>query len=181
MKNFDIEKLERINAYKTPESFFPEVQNRVLAQTVFKENKTKVFKLDFKWAAAAAVILIAGLTAFFFTDKQEQNKTVIAANEVQTGTPATAQQTKSEEMIAYETVKNDLTSVQEMNQTDVTEYAENNTISRQEPVTPHNNKAKAATLTEAEQIDQLLAVFTEVELSEISKNSDQDVYLDLYN
>jgi hypothetical protein len=181
MKNFDIEKLERINAFKTPENFFPDVQNRVLSQTVFKENRTKVFKQDFKWAAAAAVILIAGLTAFFFTDKQEQNKTVIAANEVQTGIPVPAQQTKSEEMIAYETVKNDLTSVENMNQTDVTEYAENNVVSVKEPVTTQNTTAKAAMLTEAEQIDQLLAVFTEVELSEISKNSDQDVYLDLYN
>ncbi|TXF76002.1 hypothetical protein [Chryseobacterium sp.] len=181
MKNFDIEKMERINAFKTPESFFPEVQNKVLSQTVFKENRTKVFKLDFKWAAAAAVILIAGLTAFFFTDKQDPASTTIADTEVQKTTPLAGEQTKSEEMIAYETVKNDLTSVEKLNQKEEEGFAENNAVAVKQPVGTQKNKTKSETVTEAEQIDQLLAVFTEVELSEISKNSDQDVYLDLYN
>ena len=66
----DIEKLNRKTPYPEPsEDFFKQMQANVISQTVGKEpivvkKEAKIFALDFKWMAAAAVVLIAGITAF---------------------------------------------------------------------------------------------------------------------
>ena len=62
MKNLDIEHLERKNIYKVPdESFFTEIQAKVLQETApIKETKT--VKLNWMYAAAAAMAMVFGAT-----------------------------------------------------------------------------------------------------------------------
>ena len=66
----DIEKLSRKTPYPEPsDEFFKNLQDQVISKTIGEktpvvDKEAKVFSLNFKWMAAAAVVLIAGLTAF---------------------------------------------------------------------------------------------------------------------
>ena len=66
----DIEKISRKTPYPEPsDEFFENLQDQVISKTIGEktpvvDKEAKVFSLNFKWMAAAAVVLIAGLTAF---------------------------------------------------------------------------------------------------------------------
>ena len=61
MKNLDIEKLERKNIYKVPDGFFEQMQSQILNKTQPKQN-AKIIKLNWVYAAAAAITLFFGIT-----------------------------------------------------------------------------------------------------------------------
>ncbi|MBP7173181.1 MAG: hypothetical protein KBA33_03800 [Cloacibacterium sp.] len=168
----DIEKLERKTPYKTPDNFFEEVQERVLQETVNKKSP-KRFSLNFAWATAAAIALVFGLGFFFNLNKQEtptlvQNTT---ANQQVTKTlePAITQPniepiTEEDQIIEeIKTVEQNLTSV-----------TKTNPNKQQQTITVSDTKSSV-------NIDELLSSMSQEEISELSRMSEQDIYLDLYN
>ena len=187
MKNLDIEKLERKNIYTTPDNFFEKVQANVLMETVHKikpqvQEKT-IAKAPQKqwWIAAAAVALIFGLGFFLNNDKEvtpqiAQTEQLPIHSEAATlkaeeNSAVTADGAEKENFV--EPAKS-LTFAENKNQTITPKVVvvESKTTS---------NKNGPAKVKKEEQFDQVLASFTNEELAMLSKNMEQDVYLDLYN
>lgn len=185
----DIEKLNRKTPYPEPsEAFFKTIQDQVIAKTVGEKvvvkEETKVFALNFKWAAAAAVVLIAGITAFFglndSSDVQlaQQKPMVDSVYEISQPSKSIVDQTpekaleiqiperrgeylKAQQSAAYSSKTQDKKTVYD--NTDRQAYA-----------------VESAKKPEAE-VEKVLAAFTPDQLKDLEKNSEQDVYLDLYN
>ncbi|MDF2551748.1 MAG: hypothetical protein K0R77_1023 [Chryseobacterium sp.] len=210
MKDFDLEKLERKNIYKLPENMFESIQERVLSEVndfdleklerknIYKvsdhlfenvqENvimqlnvnkKAPIFKLNWGYAAAASLALIFGSAFVYnsFSDSNDDNTSVknYASNN---------SDQKKESEVAYETLKSDLTSVENNNQT-IDNQQKNQQIKTVAYV-PEKTEAKPQTVkpvskkTEA-QMSEYLDSFSNSEIAELANNSTQDVYLDLYN
>ncbi|KFF09279.1 hypothetical protein [Chryseobacterium luteum] len=177
MKEFDIEKLERKNIYKVPDHLFENIQNNVMNE-VKANKKAPVFKLNWMYAAAASLALIFGVTYVFNSGndpaKDVLNSKTLAVND---------QKAKTESERAYETLKEDLTSVENNNQTisnqggnSVSYVPKKETESITDPKT-----VKAPAKKEEIKMNEYLDSFSNSEISELASNSTQDVYLDLYN
>ena len=175
MKEFDLDKLERKTPYKVPENFFEEMQANVLKQTTNKEKKeTKVFRLHFSavTSIAAALALIFGFTFLWKTNQAYITTPTNTDSMVIVKTP-------TEESNVFK--NQDLTTVSEVHQVakeiqkqvDIISNTTNNTGNASNIKTP----AKTADLN----YDQLLNSLTDEELKELSKNTDQDIYLELFN
>lgn len=175
MKEFDLDKLERKTPYKVPENFFEEMQANVLKQTTNKEKKeTKVFRLHFSavTSIAAALALIFGFTFLWKTNQAYITTPTNTDSMVIVKTP-------TEESNIFK--NQDLTTVSEVHQVakeiqkqaDIISNTTNNTGNASNIKTP----AKTADLN----YDQLLNSLTDEELKELSKNTDQDIYLELFN
>ena len=179
MKNLDIEKLERKNIYTAPDHFFDDVQARVLQETV-PQKQAKIIKMNWAYAAAAAVAMIFGITIFINQDGAENpglTETQVSNSDNSSSAGAfTAEQPQNEATIAYQTLANDLTSAAPVNQKGNAQplaAAKTNAASAevQNKTTAQNPEV---------QVDQILANFTSAELADLGKNAEQDVYLDLY-
>ena len=171
----DIEKLERKTPYEIPESFFEEVQSKVLQETL-SSKPTKRFSLHFTWAVAAAVALIVGLVF------------LVQSNNNDTLTPDLAQNTTT-------TSKASPVSESDINQSNTESAAEENQIIEEiNAADQHLTSAKKTNLKEEQKqslvlsdaksninIDELLSSMSQEELNELSKMSEQDIFLDLYN
>ena len=180
MENLDIDKLERKNVYKVPENFFAEMQQKVLAETTPKKE-AKIFKLNWAYSAAAAVALIFGISFFVMQNENgvEASKVQNAmANNTSNTSDIEKEQQKAEAAIAYKTFEEDLTSVTENNQKE--EQGPIAQVSAKTNSESAPNK-KEITATPEVQVDQILANFTSTELAAVAKNTEQDIYLDLYN
>lgn len=170
--NFDLEKIERKNIYTVPEKLFENVQENVL-NSVLPAKKAPIFKLNWAYAAAASIALIFGATFVFNNDNPNdvQQKFVINNNEP-----------KTESELAYETLKSDLTSVENNNQTTVNQnsnsFVQNEASGEQKAVT---KTVKPVSKKEETQVNEYLDSFSNSEMAELASNSTQDVYLDLYN
>lgn len=184
MKNLDIEHLERKNIYKVPdESFFAEIQAKVLQETAPKKE-TKTVKLNWMYAAAAAIATVFGAT--FVINQNEsaepQNLTTTEVSEQNASVVNNSEsiiKPKNEAKIAYQTLNDDLTSI-EVNypkeNTTIVNVAEN---AETKKVVSKN--IQTAVQSPEVQVDQLLSSFTSTELADLGNNSEQDIYLDLYN
>ena len=179
MKNLDIEKLERKNIYTAPDHFFDDIQAKVLKET-FPKKQAKVIKMNWAYAAAAAVALIFGVT-FFVTQDGESINTISKEQSLTAvnNTAANAlseSESHTEARIAYQTLENDLTSVAAVNQR---EDREPLAVSAKTGTSAAvQNKVNAP--NPEVQVDQILANFTSAELADLGKNTEQDIYLDLY-
>jgi len=178
MNGFDLEKIERKNIYKVSDHLFENIQERVL-NDINANKKTPVFKLNWGYAAAASLALIFGST-FLYNSYSDSNGDKNSAESYALNDPAP----KKESEIAYETLKSDLTSVENNNQTidnqqtsqqiKTVAYVPQNTETKQKPVKPVSKKTEA-------QMTEYLDSFSNSEIAELANNSTQDVYLDLYN
>jgi hypothetical protein len=175
LNDFDLEKLERKNIYTVPEKLFENIQENVL-KNVSPAKKAPIFKLNWAYAAAASLALIFGATFVFNNDspKGEDSQTAVASSN---------QEPKTESEIAYETLKSDLTSVENNNQTVVNQdanksFAQDEQNEGQETAT---KTVKPVSKKEETQVNEYLDSFSNSEISELASNSTQDVYLDLYN
>ncbi|UZT96351.1 hypothetical protein ODZ84_14080 [Chryseobacterium fluminis] len=176
INDFDLEKLERKNIYKVPEGLFDDVQQNVL-NGVLPAKKAPIFKLNWAYAAAASVALIFGATFVLNSNDSSEatgSQAAIVSNE---------KKPKPESEIAYETLKSDLTSVENSNQTFVNQNVESSLTKAGE-----NREQKTVTQTvkpvskkEEAQVNEYLDSFSNSEIAELASNSTQDVYLDLYN
>ena len=178
MKNLDIEKLERKNIYTAPDHFFDDIQAKVLQQTVH-QKQARVFKINWAYAAAAAVALIFGVT-FFVNQPGEENTAItetqgLAVNSSSVSTLAEPV-IQSEATMAYKILESDLTSAASVNQKENREQIA--VSAKAERSAEVQNKTN--TLNPEVQVDQILAGFTSAELADLGKNAEQDIYLDLY-
>ena len=184
MKNLDIEHLERKNIYKVPdESFFTEIQAKVLQETAPKKE-TKTVKLNWMYAAAAAIAMVFGATFIVNQNEITETKKMVATEVVNEKVSAVNNsesiiKLENEATIAYQTLNNDLTSI-EVNypkeseaKVKVAENAETKKVA--------TKNVQTAVQTPEVQVDQLLSSFTSTELADLGKNAEQDIYLDLYN
>ena len=178
MKNLDIEKLERQNIYTAPDHFFDDIQAKVLQETVH-HKQARVFKMNWAYAAAAAVAMIFGIT-FFVNQGGEENTAIaetqgLAANTSSVSTLAEPV-IQSEAAMAYKILENDLTSVAAVNQ----KGNKKQLAVSAKAATSAEVQNKTNTLNPEVQVDQILAGFTSAELADLGKNAEQDIYLDLY-
>ena len=178
MKNLDIEKLERKNIYTAPDHFFDDIQAKVLQETVH-QKPARVFKVNWVYAAAAAVAMIFGIT-FFVNQGGEENTEVTENQSLVVNAPAVSTsaetQVQNEATVAYKILENDLTSAASVNQKGKkAQFAVSTKAGTSAEV---QNKTK--TLNPEVQVDQILAGFTSAELADLGKNTEQDIYLDLY-
>lgn len=175
MKDFDIEKLERKNIYRTPDDFFAEMQANVLRQAA-AAPKTKVISLNWAYAAAAAVAAIFGIT-FMVSQSDDEQQIVKTRNAGQPVESAVfKEETVPEATVAYQTLAEDLTSVQADYQKDVPAPKMVASTQKSEKIEVPKNTATNPEV----QVDQILASIPLAELADLGKNSEQDVYLDLY-
>lgn len=189
MKNFDLDNLDRKNSYTTPPNFFEAMQNNVLKQTVDTQKTGKIIPINFRWLAAAAVTAIAGLSIWTFTKDDTPTTMATTDNIMIMDSSYTPKQ--DDIAVVEKASKDQKTTVKKTHDFVETEQytasgspkktkellaeaytkKEQNTIS----ATP-----KGKTVPESK-MNQVLAVFTSAQISELEKGVDQDVYLDLYN
>ncbi|MDR3024082.1 hypothetical protein [Chryseobacterium sp.] len=180
MKEFDIEKLERKNIYTVPDNMFENIQENVL-NDIKTSKKAPVFKLNWMYAAAASLALIFGATYVFNSDNGSTQKGLNS----ETTYTANTKESKTEAELAYETLKSDLTSVENNNQT-VENQKSNNTyayksVSETEKTIDTPKPVKTVKKKEETQMNEYLDSFSNSEIAELASNSTQDVYLDIYN
>lgn len=172
MKNLDIEKLERKNIYKVPDGFFEQMQSEVLNEIQPKQN-AKIIKLNWVYAAAAAITLFFGIT--FVIDQNNQKEEVMT--QVSNGenssvtSSLSSNKIKSEATAALQVLEDDLVSANQKENTKPITIAGKQT-KRENKIIPQNTEV---------QVEQILVNFTSAELADIGKNTEQDIYLDLYN
>ncbi len=178
MKHLDIEQLKRENIYKTPDQFFEKIQENVMKD--FSENHQPQFpQIGRKiyrnwWYAAASLVLIAGAAWMFSSTHSEEDSSFIQNNTV-SETPERSveiQNTMEPATENYMVLANDLTILAEEHQKEEQATAKTS----QTPV-----QRTEATFTGAQQIEQILDVLTAEEIASLAQNTEQDIYLDLYN
>ncbi len=188
----DIEKLNRKMPYPEPsDEFFKTLQDNVISKTigqnpVAEKNETRVFSLNFKWMAAAAVVLIGGITAFLgfgnssdtqsFTHQKPIVDSVYDLNEAKTSS-------SSEQLVYNNVVENSHQDIikPKINSSHhvtsakltVSDIKSNNSV-RQDYNVENSRKSDS-------EVEKVLVAFTPEQLKDLDKNSEQDVYLDLYN
>ncbi len=183
MKNIDIEKLARQNSYKTPDHFFDEMQRNVL-QKVAPQKQTKIFAMNWVYYAAAAIALLFGLVFFINNSTKVSNQQSIAQTPTEkiNTSPAITTNNNIEpvEKIA-ENIPNE--SSQEKIIIDQEYRAPKSTSTNIEKTIAANTKPAIFAKKEEKEVsvEQVLASFNSDEIIAISKNTEQDVYLDLYN
>ena len=178
MKEFDLEKLKRENIYRTPDRHFEEMQSRVLS--ALPQEKSRRIGLRWLYGAAAAVAVVAGITFNVNTGQAEQQNNVTASTvqdipaTYSLVTPKTAQQSVNIE----DDLSEDLTPVKKSSPTVTVTRTVQTPAGIVSSGTPDDSEKEPQTEL---QMDHILAGFTSAELADVSRNAEQDVYLDLYN
>lgn len=178
MKHLDIEQLERKNIYKTPDHFFEKIQENVMKD--FSENqnqqKPQIGRKSYGswWYAAASLVLLAGAAWVFSSIPSEEANNIVRNNDVQEAInpPTQIQNTPKPETENYIALANDLTIAAEAHQKE------------KQPATKIKeipDQRAEITFTGAQQIEQILDVLTAEEIASLAQNTEQDIYLDLYN
>lgn len=177
MSDFDLEKLERKNIYQIPENLFENVQNKVINE-IKEDKKAPVFRLNWGYAAAASLALIFGSTFLYNSYSDSTNNQGTASAYTLNAEP------KKESEIAYETLKSDLTSVENSNPTSDSQQRNQQvkTVAHISQDTEVNTQTVKPVSKQTEaQMAEYLDSFSNSEIAELANNSTQDVYLDLYN
>ena len=174
MKNFNLDSLEKKTPYKIPENFFEEMQGNVLDKIAQKpKNETKVFKLNFSvvTSLAAALALIFGFTFLWKTNQTDISKN---SDTVSNNYPKT---TVNQENNSNNSLENtDIATIQDIQKT-IKTVEETNAINAK----TNPEKTNPVIANTDENYEQLLNSLSEDELTELTKNSDHDIYLELYN
>lgn len=188
----DIEKLNRKMPYPEPsDEFFKTLQDNVISKTIGEQpvvakKEEKVFSLNFKWMAAAAVILIGGITAFLGFDNNSETQNIVSQkpivdsvyniNEPKSNTSEqlannVVTEEHQTEVAKKQTIKNHHITSDKSNISDATPF---NNIDRQVYAVETKKKSES-------EVEKILVAFTPDQIKDIDRNSEQDVYLDLYN
>lgn len=185
MKQFDIENLKKKMPYELPEHTFEAVQKRVLAETtVSKQAQIS----NFKWfyAAAAVMLLLIGFGFYINSNSPEQNlDTKVLAAKTQ-GIMDVNQGADSAEISSNNINEKQSFAENHANEntTDLTSRSFRNPTIRNAANTPLEQKpasVKTVSVTTEKQVDNVLDGFSQKEITSLMANSEQDVYLDLYN
>jgi hypothetical protein len=193
----DIEKLNRKTPYPEPsDEFFKMIQDNVISKTIGEQTQTllkkeaKVFSLNFKWMAAAAVVFIAGIMAFLELNNNSETESFASQNAIVDSVYNIDQPklSNSPEQIANNTVaEKPHTDLVKVNNTKNHHIASANSkvralgnksfdnIDRQEYIVEKTKRRSES------EVEKVLVAFTPDQLKDLDRNSEQDVYLDLYN
>ncbi|SEG19311.1 hypothetical protein SAMN05421847_1688 [Halpernia humi] len=190
MKNFDIEKLDRKTPYDLPENTFAEIQRNVFDKVEIKKE-TPIFSLKWIYAAAAVILLIVSANFLINFNKNDgsQNVKMASKNVVvpQENSEVQSFAQTTEKPAVEKTEKANLTS------TPISHHTANHQLAKNEnsksvksadlvAVKANTSKTKTTIMPPTEaQIDEVLNGFSSAEIASLSNNSEQDVYLDLYN
>ena len=169
MKKIDIEKWER-KTPELPESFFEEMQEKVLDKTVRVEKRpVKRFKINPMWASAAAIAVVFGIS--FFVNVKNKNVEVA----------------QNPQMVQTENHSN---LNQEQNTEPQTDIVNQEAVENQPYTEPKTSFAGQSSDAVSEQkiknlstklkMEEVLNVMSEEELQELVTNYEQDTFLDLY-
>ncbi|PZU88728.1 MAG: hypothetical protein DI529_05080 [Chryseobacterium sp.] len=190
----DIEKLNRKTPYpELSDEFFKTLQDNVISKTIgdktpVVQKEAKVFSLNFKWVAAAAVVLIAGITAFLgLNDNPEtqiaQQKPIIdSVYEIHSTEPEPASAMADNNAVSNPSqsiehkvghLKSHL-SVINLSKSDNRRNNSFDNTDRQDYAIETKRKSEY-------EVEKVLVAFTPDQIKDIDRNSEQDVYLDLYN
>lgn len=190
MKNFDIENLERKNIYKTPKGFFNDVQERVLQQTAQKspvigQRSAKIFRINWSYAAAAAVVLFLGFIGIIQYDEStstvQNEKDSVRVFSDKKAELSDSQYKQDVQKTVYQPELKTKTSAENKSTLPV------KTMANLKPaVQPDNKVAPTPIQPEPEtsiedKLDQMMAVMPTADFADLSKAAEQDVYLDVYN
>lgn len=195
MKNFDLDNLERKNSFATPPDFFADMQNNVLNKTVNQKKEARIIPINFRWAAAAAVVVIGGLSFWTLNNQNLDDQSTVAQHKEIIDSSYTL---KSDEALALndnikpEVNADSYSSQPKHKDTETKEEHHQSHIATTD--TQNQNLAMAKTAVQTPiasfakvnknpdaKISQVLAVLTPDQVSDLDKTVDQDVYLDLYN
>ncbi len=175
MKDFNLEDLKRENVFTHQDPSFEAMQQHVLQNIA---PSRRIGRMNWAYAAAAAVALIFGFT---FLQGPENENTVPTTQQnsiAQINTPDTAEKLEpTEEAVALKTLEEDLTSVRSNHPKNRAAVKAKDTDKTHALVAQERAKTKPDEL----QMDQILSNFSRAELADIAQNAEQDIYLDLYN
>jgi hypothetical protein len=158
------------------------MQLNVLSETMPKKE-AKIVKLNWAYSAAAAVALLFGIT--FFVNQQDAD-TDLVSSEKQIANNVDVVATDSlpvdnlekPSVVSTPNAEQDLTNVVASNQTESTVPSD---IVEQKKSSLGNQEKISTFQNSDSQVDQILANFSSADLADLGKNTEQDVYLDLYN
>lgn len=174
MKNFNLDNLDKKTPYKIPENFFEEMQGNVLKKIEKKPHKeAKVFRLNYSvvTSLAAALALIFGFTFLWKTNQADISKN---SDTVSNNQPKT---TVNQENNSNNPLENtDIATIQDVQKT-IKKVEETNAINAK----TNSEKTNPVIANTDDNYEQLLNSLSEDELTELTKNSDHDIYLELYN
>ncbi len=165
MENFDLDQLQKKSPYRVPENFFGDMQENVLKKTRKQGHKQpKIFKINFSTitSVAAALALIFGVAFLWKTNQTEITK----PSKILKDTLIENVSKKDDSVL-------DLTQKVEIQKEENEErlsLPENKPLAKNDIIGGNDNN-----------YEQLLNSLTDDDITELSKNSDQDIYLELYN
>lgn len=192
MKNFDLEKLERKNIYAVPPGSFDAMQSRVLgaAGHIPREAKSgRIIPMKWFYAAAAVLVLLLGFGFLLNQNTQQAEKipviakaepspsvehltpAVIEEEPLITTAPAMSEPVK--EIAAVEPVKK-----RHSTKIETPIMAKNGNVKEEKTVLADE---KQDYLSKEELTEQIISELSGQEIAELAKNTEQDVYLELYN
>lgn len=195
MENFDIEQLERKNIYRTPDDLFALLQENVLKHTVGAEIKPLITErpaaknTNWWYAAAAALIMLFGLGAYFGLNNSGHEDTV--AKETPKPEPVVkADATANQPVMAIaetkvmEPVMTETPYIKEIAHPKIAAKAELAVVHPK--VVAKTTKQKAATIVKAvsapaQVTEDILASLSKEEIASLARETEDDVYLELYN
>lgn len=182
MKNFNVENLERKNIYKTPDDFFAKMQDAVVNQTAElkpAKKEGRIVKMNWTYAAAAAVAMIFGVGLFITQDNEGASVSTEQMNVNKISGAATnslsGDKPITEEAIALKTLEEDLIVINESEE-------EKHAVvqARPQQVAKAEMAMQEETVTETH-IDQIISEIPSSEFAVLANNTENDIYLDLYN
>lgn len=188
MENFDIEKLEKKNIYKTPD-FFAEMQKNVLKKTVYSINPVdKVENINAKksnnwiYSAAASVAVVLGISMFWNHSKNENNAKIEVAKTEVSKQNSTEQLPVNTDLGQSKTVLPTF-AVAETPKLEAPKPAKFTVPDRpkvSDRIIDEPKYASGKDLAQNE-VDKIVGDLPANDLAELSNDADADVYLDLYN
>lgn len=175
MKDFDIENLERKIPYHLPANFFEQMQENVLRETIYIK-RVKIFSFNWLYAAAASLALIFGANYFLKTQENTsaskvERKVAVSPNSREVILQAADEVPNIEPPRSQKVLTENLTLPKVSNQNH--SYASTAQLSVLPRLSPESSSAV--------QVEDILAEFSDEDLNMVTTNSEQDIYLDLYN
>lgn len=178
MKNFDLDQIKNRQLQEMPDHFYEKMQQNVIDKTILKNNSFEIGKKsNFNWyyAAAASLAILFGGTYFFNNEDVVENP----LSTTQTVSESIPEQNKIDTNTQVLTIAE--TNIDIVTTPNIQKEIIVNDAPKQVSNAKNVSKDNTKTVKPEDQIDFLLENFTAEEMATLAKNSDKDVYLDLYN
>ncbi len=182
MENLDIEKLERKNIYQLQDDVIEKMQEKVLERTL-PLKQGKIIKLNWIYSAAAAISLLFGLTFFINNDQKEGTNNSVAQTSSNVEQNVEINTLPSDNIVSQPIENTNKEIVPQVVETAQIKNIEKNSfaINSEKPIQTSKQVSTKKVQKAEIPMDQIIASFTTADLADLGKNTEQDIYLDLYN